>query len=389
MKHKVFSVSNFKALDEPQGIFEAIVAVFNNIDRMGDKIIPGAFKKSLAAWEKSGKPIPVIFSHDWGNLDAHIGQVIEAKETEEGLYVKGQLDMEEGFAQRVWKKMKQGTLSQFSFAYDIVEAAVVTIDGKMVNELRELALLEVGPCLVGMNPETELLGVKAAFASHDSETSEGAWDGPANEKNVRVDEADSYYKQIYAWKDPDGEAGKKGTYSFIHHEVDAEGEPGSANMKACASAIGIMNGGRGVDVAATVWAKDRAGIHKHLAAHMMDAEMEAPELMPMSEMMGKEEKAFTDEEVRQLKAFLQMVRDGIDVKAGRRNSNADEDRMKRISELMEEISSLMRELLSDEGKDAGGDEGDDGGDKSDHRPREKPSVLAARVACELIEAGIE
>lgn len=161
MKYKSFPLVSFKSVtDEPEGTFEAIVAVFNNVDRVGDKILPGAFKDSLAEWEKKGRPIPVIFSHQWENLDAHIGQVQEAKEVEEGLYVKAKLDMDEDFASRVWKKMKQGTLAEFSFAYDVQDSAQVKENGEYINELRRLDLLEVGPCLVGMNPDTQLLGVK-------------------------------------------------------------------------------------------------------------------------------------------------------------------------------------------------------------------------------------
>lgn len=162
MKIKSFPLARFKALAEegqPEGTFEAIVAAYN-VDRIGDKIIPGAFKDSLAAWEAKGRPIPVIFSHQWENLDAHIGQVLEAKEVADGLYVKAQLDMDEPFAQRVWKKMNAGTLAEFSFAYDVVDAAQAKQDGEYVNELRKLDLLEVGPCLVGMNPDTQLLDVK-------------------------------------------------------------------------------------------------------------------------------------------------------------------------------------------------------------------------------------
>jgi len=165
VKYKSYALHSFKALDDGQGTFEAIVAVFGNVDRGGDRIVPGAFEATLADWEAKGRPIPVIFSHDWHNLDAHVGEVLEAKELPEGLYVKGQLDLSEEFAARVWKKMRKGTLAEFSFAYDVV-AQRQADEGKdasprYVNELQELELYEVGPCLVGMNPETELLGIKA------------------------------------------------------------------------------------------------------------------------------------------------------------------------------------------------------------------------------------
>ena len=164
MKHRVFSLKSFKATDEALGQFEALVAVFNNVDRVGDMILPGAFEGTLAAWQEKGAPIPVIYSHEWDNLDAHIGEVLEAKEVEEGLWVKAQVDLEEDFAKRVFKKMQRGTLRQFSFAYDVIESAQVDRGEKenprYVNELRKLDLLEVGPCLVGMNPDTQLLDLK-------------------------------------------------------------------------------------------------------------------------------------------------------------------------------------------------------------------------------------
>ena len=156
---KVYGLHGFKALSaEGEGVFEAIVAVFNNVDRAGERILPGAFKGSLQRWEEKGRPIPVIFSHEWDNLDAHIGYLLDAKEVEKGLYVKGQLDMEEAFAARVWKKMVQGTLAEFSFAYDVLDYKEIEVEH--VVDLVELELLEVGPCLVGMNPDTELLSVK-------------------------------------------------------------------------------------------------------------------------------------------------------------------------------------------------------------------------------------
>ncbi len=182
MKHKAFQIHGFKALtDEPDGTFEAIVAVFGNIDSYGDMIVPGAFKESLARWEAAGRPIPVIFSHQWENIDAHIGEVLEAKEVEKGLYVKGRVDLEEEFAAKVWKRMKGGRLTQFSFAYDIDEGAWVhkVEEGQKQDyyELRKLDLFEVGPCLVGANRETELLSVKEVLqASGDRGKLQGLHD---------------------------------------------------------------------------------------------------------------------------------------------------------------------------------------------------------------------
>lgn len=157
--HKSYPISHFKALEtEGEGMFEAIVSVFDNVDLVGDRVVKGAFSKNLEEWKSSGDPIPVIFSHQWDNLDAHVGVVTEAEERDEGLYVKGTLDMDEDFAARLWKKMQRRSLKEFSFAYDIVREKTAD-DG--ANELIELKLIEVGPTLKGANPDTQLLGVKA------------------------------------------------------------------------------------------------------------------------------------------------------------------------------------------------------------------------------------
>jgi HK97 family phage prohead protease len=160
MQRKSFATT---ADADSAGQFEALVAVFNNIDRGGDRIMPGAFTKTLAAWRASGDPVPVIWSHDWATPDAHIGVAYakHMKQTARGLLVKGQLDIDDNdIARRVHKLMARRSLKEFSFGYDIPPGGRrKASDG--ANELIEIDLHEVGPTLKGMNPDTELHGVKS------------------------------------------------------------------------------------------------------------------------------------------------------------------------------------------------------------------------------------
>lgn len=142
------------------GQFTAIVAAYNE-DSVGDVIIPGAFKDDLDRWEKSGDNLPVVWSHDWSDPYSHIGHVLKAVETPDGLLVTGQLDLENPKAVQVYRLLKGRRVTQFSFAYDIEDAGWGERDGHEVLELRKLKLHEVGPTLVGANQETELLAVKA------------------------------------------------------------------------------------------------------------------------------------------------------------------------------------------------------------------------------------
>jgi HK97 family phage prohead protease len=155
-----------KAAGEQDGLadgqFEAIVSVFGNVDSYGDVVMPGAFADTLAEWKASGNPIPVYYSHRMDDPDYNIGHVLEAAETDEGLWVKAQLDLDAPKAVQVHRLLKGRRLTQFSFAYDIAEAGWAKNGDQEYYELRKLKVYEVGPTPIGANQETELLGVKSA-----------------------------------------------------------------------------------------------------------------------------------------------------------------------------------------------------------------------------------
>ena len=120
----------------------------------------------------------------------------------------------------------------------------------------------------------------AAVAVHHTPVSESdTWDGPANEARLDSPLSLATARAGYAWIDMDrvdgGEVPKDGC-KFLHHDVTAAGQPGAANMEACSSGIGILNGGRG---GTTIPDADRQGVYDHLAAHLRDGDREPPELM--------------------------------------------------------------------------------------------------------------
>src|SRR5690554_2868127 len=105
-----------------------------------------------------------------------------------------------------------------------------------------------------------MLELRQAIPPHSTPTSDRSWDGPANERRLREGESPSYYRRAYAWQDPTQDGTAKAHYRFIHHEVDTDGTIGPANIQACITGIAILNGARGVNVAAQPWAKDRRAI---------------------------------------------------------------------------------------------------------------------------------
>lgn len=165
---KSFTVESVEVLGESgSGQFEAVVSVFNNVDKVLDVVMPGAFARSI----KELDPPPIVWSHHW-NIPP-IGETVDWYESTAGLHVKGALfvgeDDNHQYADMVYAGMKsregrKSALREFSFSYDIPEGGAQQgtreVEGKSiaVQELVEIfPVNEVGPCLKGCNPSTELI----------------------------------------------------------------------------------------------------------------------------------------------------------------------------------------------------------------------------------------
>lgn len=171
---KSYPIAGLKAVDTETGRFEAIVSVFGNVDLHGHRIDAKAFDDSIARWQASGDPIPVIFSHQWDDLSSYLGTVdpseVRALEPGDpdlppaiadhgGLFVAGQLDTTEPEGRKAAKLLKSRAVREFSFAYDVLDEEQGE-DGFL--DLTELDLIEIGPTLKGANPLTQLVSAKSA-----------------------------------------------------------------------------------------------------------------------------------------------------------------------------------------------------------------------------------
>jgi HK97 family phage prohead protease len=163
--NKQAAPATFKAVDGEEGVIEAMISVFDNIDLQGDKVRPGAFQKNLDEWRAGGDPIPVVVSHDHSDLMQHIGYAdpSDVVEVPEGLKARYTLDMDNPIAKQAYRLMKRRTLKNHSYTYDIVDDEVTG----GVHVLKELRLLEMGPTLMGANPKTDVLAVKSLMETAD------------------------------------------------------------------------------------------------------------------------------------------------------------------------------------------------------------------------------
>lgn len=156
-----------------KGQFSAIAAAYT-LDRVGDEIVPGAFQKTIAAWQTSGKRITLHWDHR-GDPEDIIGTVDPSsmRETKDGLYVEGQLDLKgSSQAREAWRSMKADALS-LSFGY----LATKTKQRGKVKQLLEIDLYEISIVPAPANADTRVLSLKSALDEETSSQDQAVEDG--------------------------------------------------------------------------------------------------------------------------------------------------------------------------------------------------------------------
>lgn len=154
MKHLTLQA---KTVATDAGEFVAIAAAYS-VDRVGDRIIPGAFAKTIQRWQASQKRLPLHWNHE-SDPASIIGAIDPAtmEETELGLKVAGKVDLDGSEKGReAWRSMKAGTMS-LSFGYMVVAEK----QADDANELHELDLFEISVVPGPANADTRFLSLKS------------------------------------------------------------------------------------------------------------------------------------------------------------------------------------------------------------------------------------
>lgn len=156
-----------------EGEFIAYASVFGNKDLVGDVVMKGAFSDTLAEWQTSGAPIPLLWGHNLADPDYNLGYVT-AEEDEKGLRVHGFFDMDSPKAPQTYRLLKSGRTRQFSITYRVKDGAFVMPEGDDTSyqdayyEIRALDLFEVSVVQVAANQEAEVVAVKSAVSALQS-----------------------------------------------------------------------------------------------------------------------------------------------------------------------------------------------------------------------------
>jgi len=334
MEQKVYKAPMMFDANGEAGQVKAAFATLNVIDMDGDVTLPGAFA--------NGEPVRIAaWQHNWGVLPVGKGTIGEENNQ---AVLNGQFFLDTNAGKEHYLTIKAlGDLQEWSYGFDVVDYELGKFNGQDVRFLKKLKVHEVSPVMLGAGIDTQTLyikGQKTACPTHTTAMSDAAWDGPANEARVRSGESVAYYRRIYAWQDVEGDPTVKSSWRFIHHEVAGDGTPGAANIRACQTGIGVLNGARGGTV---IPDSDKQGVWNHLAKHLRDADLEpAP-----------------------LKA----------IKEGRRNSSADLDAIQRIHDLTCDLGAKCAASEAETPQD----------ETSGGKSASKASVLRVRAVADLID----
>lgn len=144
--------------DAPTGTIEGYGSVFNIMDRGGDMVLPGAFKKSLKEWKKLKQLPPMLWSHD---TSIPIGVWTDMAEDEKGLRVTGELVLEVPTAATAHALLKRGAVKGLSIGYRTRDYDIDRTTG--VRRLKDVELFELSLVSLPMLPEAQVTGVKQIF----------------------------------------------------------------------------------------------------------------------------------------------------------------------------------------------------------------------------------
>lgn len=174
-----FNVEETKEIEidgEKYGIVRGYASTYGNVDRGNDRVMPGAFAKSLDRYMESKRPIKMYFNH---NSNEIIGgfPVEKIRDDANGLYVEGQINLGVQKGREAYALAKQGVMQDFSIGYTVDD---YDLKGG-VRQLKQLELWEISMVGEPMNPEARILTVK----NNENNKKTYQYDDVANLKDKR------------------------------------------------------------------------------------------------------------------------------------------------------------------------------------------------------------
>lgn len=138
--------------------FEGYASVFGNIDQGGDRVLPGAFAKTISERQAA---IRVLWQHSWFDP---IGRPIHMEEDSHGLLTRSQVSWTT-LGRDALTLIRDGVVDQLSIGYEVIKDAWDRDEG--TRDLVEVKLWEYSPVTFAMNELATINGVKTVDELQD------------------------------------------------------------------------------------------------------------------------------------------------------------------------------------------------------------------------------
>lgn len=158
MQTKLFSAQELKFSTNESGItyIKGYASVFGGIDSVGDRIVPGAYSKTLEDLE-AGKKRKIHMR--WNHYGEVIGKWTTFKEDEKGLYVEGELTPGHSIADNAAASLKHGAIDGLSIGYVVKDSEEVG----PIRELKEIELIEISIVEEPADNSARVASIKSAL----------------------------------------------------------------------------------------------------------------------------------------------------------------------------------------------------------------------------------
>lgn len=145
------------------GIIEGYASTFGgNPDSYGDVIAPGAYSKTLGDLKASGRSLPMLWSHDQGNV---IGHWIDLTQDAKGLLAKGKLNLNTQRGQEVQAMLKAGDISGLSIGFSTAKYSPGKSGVRRI--LEAIDLWEISVVAFPANASARVTGAKSVASKAD------------------------------------------------------------------------------------------------------------------------------------------------------------------------------------------------------------------------------
>lgn len=151
-----------------QGVIKGMAAAIGNVDEGGDRILAGAFDKSIA---RSKGIVPIYWGHAWERIP--LGYGTSASADQKALNVEGELTMNIPAVRDAYESVahakKVGFVMGISIGYRIPPKGYEMVEN--VRELKEIDVYEWSVTPFPMNKRARVTGLKSidSFTERDFE----------------------------------------------------------------------------------------------------------------------------------------------------------------------------------------------------------------------------